>query len=123
MSPIELSGLPLGHRRASGASNALTTGFKCIYPQINITWHDQTLAGFESQRLTDVTEIYDLIIYDHPFSGSTAAQQIFLPLDNHLPELVAWRAEDRFFAGNLLDDRQWGLPIEAATQHTVIPVT
>jgi multiple sugar transport system substrate-binding protein len=123
-----LAGLSWGHRRASGALTTLTSRFKSINPQFDIIWHDRTLAGFESQKLADVAEIYDLVIYDHPFSGAIAAERSFLPLEQYVPELRASdrssHVDERFVARNLdlyyYDDKQWGVPIDAATQHAII---
>jgi multiple sugar transport system substrate-binding protein len=117
----KLKGLSWGHRRASGALAALTTAFNRQYPDVDLVWQDRTLAGFEHHDLGDVAAAYDLIIYDHPFSGDIARRQLFLPLDNALGDLAS---SGRFVAHNLelylYDGIQWGIPIDAASQHALV---
>ncbi len=117
----KLRGLSWGHRRASGALERLTQAFAKHHPDIDLIWEDRTLAGFEHHDLGDVAAHYDLIIYDHPFSGDVAGRRLFLPLDEALGELAA---PHRFVAHNLelyvYDQVLWGLPIDAASQHALV---
>jgi multiple sugar transport system substrate-binding protein len=117
----KLRGISWGHRRASGALDHLTAAFTAQYPDVDLVWEDRTLAGFEHHDLSDVADEYDLIIYDHPFSGDIAKKRIFLPLNDALGYLAASR---RFVAHNLelyfYDGVQWGLPIDAASQHALV---
>ncbi|MDV6330674.1 ABC transporter substrate-binding protein [Asticcacaulis sp. 201] len=117
----KLRGLSWGHRRASGALGRLTEAFTAQYPNVDLIWEDRTLAGFEHHDLGDVAAQYDLIIYDHPFSGDVAQKALFLPLSDALGDLA--RAS-RFVANNLelylYKGVQWGLPIDAASQHALV---
>ena len=70
--PIQLTGRSWGHRRASGPLEPLARRFAELRPDIRITWSDRTLAGFEHQNIADAAASFDLIIYDHPFSGDIA---------------------------------------------------
>ena len=94
-----------------------------LHPDITVDWTVRPLSKFEHQGLHDVASVHDLIIYDHPFSGSIVQTAAFLPLSG-LPGLrVDLSDADRYLGGSLLSYRiggtVWGLPIDAATQHAV----
>jgi multiple sugar transport system substrate-binding protein len=117
----KLRGISWGHRRASGALSQLSQAFTEHHPDIEIVWEDRTLAGFEHHDLGDVAARYDLIIYDHPFSGDIAERCLFLPLNDNLGDLGK---SERFVAHNLelyfYNGTQWGAPIDAASQHALV---
>lgn len=73
--------------------------------------------------MAGVVRSYDLVVYDHPFSGDIAENGLFVPLDDLFPELLGPRAGDRYIGETLscyrLAGRVWGAPIDAATQHAI----
>lgn len=117
-----LKGLSWGHRRATGPLEPLVARFRETRPDIEIEWTVRPLSDFEHQGLAGVAELFDLIIYDHPFSGDLLASGAFVPLDQHLPGLTP--DDDKRFAGASLTSYRyggavWGAPIDGATQHAL----
>ncbi len=94
-----------------------------LHPDIMVDWTVRPLSDFEHQGLHDVASVYDLIIYDHPFSGSIVQTAAFLPLSGQPGLRVDLSDADRYLGGSLHSYRMggtvWGLPIDAATQHAV----
>jgi multiple sugar transport system substrate-binding protein len=122
MTKTVLRGLTWGHRRATGPLVPLTATFNERHPDIEVEWIVRPLSDFEHQGLRDLASVYDLIIYDHPFSGSIVETGAFEPLSGY-PELQVRVADSsRYLGQSLLSYRLggtvWGLPIDAATQHS-----
>ena len=122
MAPTTLRGLSWGHRRATGPLQPLVDRFRQANPHIDIAWTVRPLSDFEHQGLAGVAELFDLIIYDHPFSGDLLASAAFVPLDRYLPGLTP--ADDELFVGASLTSYRyggavWGAPIDGATQHAL----
>jgi multiple sugar transport system substrate-binding protein len=117
-----LKALSWGHRRATGPLQPLVDRFRETRPDIDIEWTVRPLSDFEHQGLAGVAAQFDLIIYDHPFSGDLLASGAFVPLDRHLPGLTA-RDDTRFIGASLASYRYagavWGAPIDGATQHAL----
>lgn len=123
MTTITLRGLSWGHRRANGPLGPLSDAVTALHPEIAITWIVRPLSDFEHQSLPELASVYDLIIYDHPFSGSIVESGAFLALSGRdgLPTGLDDRSH---WVGPTLDSYRfggtvWGLPIDAATQHAV----
>ena len=122
MAGTVLKGLSWGHRRATGPLQPLVDRFRETHPDIDVQWTVRPLSDFEHQGLAGVAELFDLIIYDHPFSGDLLASGAFMPLDRHLPGLT--EADDISFIGDSLTSYRyggavWGAPIDGATQHAL----
>ena len=123
MAKVILRGLSWGHRRANGPLIPLTELFHAQNPDIAVEWVERPLSDFEHQSLPNLASVYDLIIYDHPFSGSIVESGAFLPLSG-FPELRLGINDDhRWLGASLRSYRMggtvWGLPIDAATQHAI----
>jgi multiple sugar transport system substrate-binding protein len=116
-------GLTWGHRRATGPLEPLTSAFLERHPGITVEWIVRPLSDFEHQGLAGLASIYDLIIYDHPFSGSIVETGAFEALSKY-PSTKTGLADASLYLGrSLLSYRfggsVFGLPIDAATQHAV----
>ena len=113
-----------GHRRATDPLIAAREGFAARHPDIEVAVDVRPLSDFEHQGMPGVAAQYDLIVYDHPFSGDIAADALFLPLDAHLPDLLGPDRAARFVGPSLASYRfaghVWGAPVDAATQHAVL---
>jgi multiple sugar transport system substrate-binding protein len=112
------------HRRAVDPLVAAVAQFKQLHPDITVRVDERPLSDFEHQGIAGVAQEYDLIIFDHPFTGDIAKDQLFVPLDVHLPALFGPSA-DTLYVGPSLDtyrynDHVWGAPIDAATQHALV---
>lgn len=85
-----------------------------------ITWDRQSLADFEARPLETLAPSYDFLVVDHPGLGHAIATGALLPWDKVFTgdELAAWAAASvgPTWASYTLDDQQWALPIDAATQ-------
>lgn len=103
------------HRRAVGPLSGAAAGFRAVHPDIEISWSQRSLAGFEFDSVPKLADEFDLIVLDHPFCGEIAETGCLIPLDG-LPGLG-----DRLFLGPSLasyrcEGRIWALPIDAACQ-------
>ncbi len=58
--------------------------FSEMNPDVEIHWEKRSLKQFGDLALNDLVERFDLLVIDHPFIGAAAAQQMLLPLDQHL---------------------------------------
>ncbi|HVG46981.1 MAG TPA: extracellular solute-binding protein [Rubellimicrobium sp.] len=123
-SSIRLKGLAWGHRRATGPLVPLTERFAQLRPDIAVDWIVRPLSDFEHQGLREVASVYDLIIYDHPFSGAIVESGAFLPLSGREELPLGTRDAGRYLGSSLRSYRYggtvWGLPIDAASQHAIV---
>ncbi len=120
---ITLRGLSWRHRRAMGPLQPLADAFAANHPGITVTWADRSLAGFEHQPIAEAAKTFDLVIFDHPFSGDILDGHIFLPLETALPDLLGPTADALYIGPTLasyrLAGKVFGAPIDAATEHAV----
>jgi multiple sugar transport system substrate-binding protein len=121
MQTVKLKGLIWGHRRAVGPAEALSEQFCRTHSTTQIEWTVRSLASFEHQSLDMLARDYDLIVYDHPFSGSLVETAAFAPLTPEM-DLPLGTQDAAMWAGPSLASYRfggsvWGLPIDAATQH------
>lgn len=87
---------------------------------VEVVWDKRSLQDFESYPVAELAERYDLIVIDHPHVGQITGEGCLLPLD--VPGREAERAA--LAAGSVgasypsytWKGRQWGFPIDAATQ-------
>lgn len=90
------------------------------HPAPSVTWDRQPLADFEARPLESLAPSYDFLVVDHPGLGHAIATGAILPWDKVFTadELAVWAGTTvgRTWASYTLDDAQWALPIDAATQ-------
>ena len=115
---VHLRGMTWSHRRAVAPLLATLSAFRARRPDVEVTWQERPLSGFEFQSVRELSATFDLIILDHPFAGDIAAGRYLLPLDG----LLAGR--DKEFAGPSLESYRyggsiWALPVDAACQVAV----
>ena len=119
----ELSVLNWQSRRATEPMAAAIQSFQAIRPGCRIRQTARPLSDFESQSMEEMADRYDLIVYDHPFSGVIARSGCLVALDEHLPDVLGPGADDRYLGPGLASYRfqghVWGAPIDGATQHAV----
>ena len=112
------------HRRAVDPLLAALEGFHTEHPGIEIKVDQRPLSDFEHQGIDGVARAYDMVIYDHPFSGDIAKGEVFLPLEKHFPDLFGEQADRNYVGASLTSYRYrgsvWGAPIDAATQHALV---
>lgn len=117
---MTLHGMTWDHPRAHKPLEA----FAVDHPEAGtVRWSRQSLADFEARPLVDLAADHDLLVIDHPGLGSALLGDVLLPLDDVFTpgELQAWSAASvgRTWESYHLDDHQWAIPIDAATQVTV----
>jgi multiple sugar transport system substrate-binding protein len=112
------------HRRAVDPLLVAVAQFKQLHPDVEIQVDQRPLSDFEHQGIDGVSKSYDIIIFDHPFTGDIATGEYFLPLDTHLPALFGPQADPLYVGPSLATYRYknhvWGAPIDAATQNALV---
>lgn len=110
-----------GHRRAVDPLQAIARAFAIERPDLRLVIDVRPLSDFEHQGMASVAEHYDLIVYDHPFSGDIASGSLFVPLEDRFPDQLGAGADALYMGPSLASYRfaghVWGAPIDAATQH------
>lgn len=94
-----------GHRRAIDPLRAAIDDFRRLRPDVTIELVVRPLSDFEHQGIDAVARLYDMVVYDHPFSGDIAAGDVFLPLDARLPAQLD-ASKDSLYVGPTLRSYQ-----------------
>lgn len=122
MTQLILKGITWGHSRGITPLLAGAQRFSELFPGVEIRWNKRSLQEFADAPLEELTEQYDLLIIDHPWSGCAAATKCVLPLDEYLPtdflndqakNSVGYSHLNYYYGGH-----QWALSIDAATPAT-----
>lgn len=113
----QLRGMTWDHRRAIDPLVGTLRAFVARRPDVAIGWDARPLSGFEFTPIEDLARTHDLIILDHPFMGSVAANGALVPLDG-----LGLRNAD-FIGPSLASYRMgghlWAVPVDAAAQVAV----
>lgn len=112
------------NRRAIEPMAAAIAAFTTGHSDVDIRHVTRPLSDFEHQGIEEVAKTHDLIVFDHPFCGTIAASDCFVPIDEALQMDLSTGAAG-LFAGPSLETyrfsgRLWGAPIDAATQHALV---
>jgi multiple sugar transport system substrate-binding protein len=87
---------------------------------VEVEWDKRSLQDFESYPVEDLARAYDLIVIDHPHVGQITGEGCLEPLDIEGREAefdaMARASVGGSFASYNWQGRQWGFPIDAATQ-------
>lgn len=123
-STLQYDGLTWDHPRGFEPLNAAARSLESLGADLRIRWHKQTLEGFESRPIIELSNLYDLLIIDHPCLGEAAAGECFIPIDNLFSkeECEVWRKTSvgPSYSSYCYDGKQWALPLDAATQVCVV---
>lgn len=116
----KLRGLTWKHLRAVDSLRISSL----VYSQrhdVEIVWDIRDLSKFEHQPMEEIVRIYDMIVYDHPFSGILSTEHYFKDLsvlsENSMLNPSAYigaSLESYYYKG-----QQWGIPIDGATNHAI----
>ncbi|MES0006693.1 extracellular solute-binding protein [Mesorhizobium sp. M0062] len=115
-----LRGLAWDHRRCWGPLDASVGPYCAGNPGLEIEWDRRSLYEFGEGALGPLLATYDLVVFDHPFIGDIAQDELMVPFDAHLSARqirffeqdsvgASWRSYEK-------NGRQWALPIDAACQ-------
>lgn len=92
--------------------------------EVAIEWDARPLKAFEDQPLEELTARFDLLLFDHPFTGTAAESGLVVPVDAWVDE--AYLADQRThavgpsFDSYTWDGRQWALAVDAAAQCSAV---
>lgn len=115
-----LRGITWAHTRGYAPLVAAASCYTDFHPEVEIVWEKRSLWAFGEGPLDELSKQYDLLIFDHPFTGVAAERELFLPLDEHLPSEVLDDARTHSvgpsFESYSYKGRQWALPIDGAAQ-------
>ena len=118
---MTLRGMTWSHPRATEPLAA----FAAARPDVpQVEWDAQPLAAFEAHPIGELARDHDLLVIDHPGIGAAVASGALLPLDELFDpsQLAIWEAAavGRTWSSYHYLDRQWALPIDAATQVSIV---
>ncbi len=114
---ITFKGSTWGHERGYAPLISLSESHSDLFPA-NVNWEVRTLQQFADQSIGDLAEIYDFIVFDHPWIGEIASKKYFYPLDELLSkDFLA--DQERNSVGSSYKSYIWknqiyGIPIDAA---------
>ena len=114
-----LTGIGWDHPRGFGCYEGSGVAFMREHPDIELVWEKRSLRAFGEAPIDDLAELYDLVVFDHPFVGRAHATRAFLDLKEIVPDVVSAALADELgqaarsyhFAGGV-----YGLPTDAAAQ-------
>lgn len=91
-------------------------------PHIRVEWEQYPWYEFEKRILNDFankTNVYDLIMFDHPWTGTISVKDWILPWDDYLPAGYFDELKNRVVAPStesyFLNGKHWALPLDAAS--------
>lgn len=115
----KLKGMTWSHPRGYDPMVACSALYK-TQTGVEIEWDKRSLQDFESFPVEELARAYDLIVIDHPHVGQITNENCLEPLD--VPgreaefEAMAKASVGESFPSYNWQGRQWGFPIDAATQ-------
>lgn len=121
MSDIELQGITWKNPRGYDPVVAASKAWSELNPGCRIQWHQLPWYEFEDnilQSLADGDGRYDLIMFDHPWTGKMASEKWLIPWDvlsgaaymDKLKHRVMEPSVESYF----LYGHQWALPLDSA---------
>jgi multiple sugar transport system substrate-binding protein len=118
---ITLKGMTWDHPRGFDPMIATSNEFSLKNSgNVTISWDKRSLQAFADRPIEEMTDEYDLIVIDYPHVGEVAAKNLLAQFDtpSYDDKLSKLKSESvgRSFESYRVDDHQWALPIDAATQ-------
>lgn len=118
----ELKGMTWNHPRGLDPLVAASRAFQNEHPDVTIKWEARSLKDFEDFPVEVLAAKYDLVMIDHPFTGTAVQKQLFIPLDQFLPDDFlkdqAANSVGGSYASYTLGGHQYALAVDAAAQVT-----
>ena len=116
---IHLRGITWNHTRGLVPMVASAQRFEELHPDVRISWEKRSLQEFADQPLAELGARYDLLVIDHPWAGFAADTGVLMAMEDVVsPEFLADQAANSVgpsYGSYRYGDRQWALPIDAAT--------
>ena len=114
---INLTGSTWGHERGYGPLIKLNEERNSIFAA-SVDWKIRSLKEFGDHSLEDLAQRFDLIVFDHPFTGLIAEKNLLLALDEHIDQayLDDQRASQigKAYESYVRDGHIYALPIDVA---------
>ena len=119
MAIIRLKGMTWSHPRGFNPLVACAAAWREA-TGVEIVWDKRSLQDFESYPVEELARRYDLIVIDHPHVGQITREHCLTPFDDPARAADAAALAKASIGPSWLSyfwrDRQWALPIDAATQ-------
>lgn len=119
MSGVTLKGMTWSHPRGYDPMVACAAEWE-RRTGVSVAWEKRSLQDFESFPVEELARAYDLIVIDHPHVGQITGEGCLEPLDvagrEAEREALARGSVGRSYPSYHWAGRQWGFPIDAATQ-------
>ena len=121
---INLKGMTWDHPRGYDPMIASSESFKKQHNNsISITWDKRSLQAFADRPIEQMTGQYDLIVIDYPHVGEVSANGLLDNFDkseytDQLSKLFQ-ESVGQSHKSYFVDNHQWALAIDAATQVAV----
>ena len=116
---IHLRAITWNHTRGLVPMVAAAQRFEELNPGVHISWEKRSLQEFADQPLAELGAQYDLLVIDHPWAGFAATSGVLSPMEELVsPAFLADQAANSVgpsYESYRYGDRQWALPIDAAT--------
>ena len=118
---ITLKGMTWDHPRGYDPMIATSKEFNNNHSgKILLEWEKRSLQAFADRSIEDMTDEFDLIVIDYPHVGEVTAKGLLAQLDtpSYKKQLEKLRNESVGLSCDSykIDNHQWALPIDAATQ-------
>lgn len=112
-----LTGSTWGHERGFAPLIALDSQHPDLFPA-RVKWDIRTLQQFADQSMSELSSKYDLIVFDHPWTGEIASKKYFYPLDDFLSkeylEEQSKNSVGKSYESYIWKGHLYGLQIDAA---------
>ena len=118
---ITLKGMTWDHPRGYDPMIATSKEFKIQNSgNVSISWEKRSLQAFADRPIEEMTSEYDLIVIDYPHVGEVAAKNLLTQFDipSYEEKFIQLKSQSvgKSFDSYKVNDHQWALPIDAATQ-------
>lgn len=117
-----LKGMTWSHPRGLDPLLACSSDYLRAFG-VEIKWDARSLQDFADFPLEQLTDEYDLIVFDHPFVGEIAESNLFLPLDSVFPpgtlQELAGNSVGQSHLSYRWAEHQWAVAIDAACHVSV----
>ena len=113
----QLTGSTWGHERGFGPLLALNELHQELFP-CPVNWNIRSLKEFGDHSMFNLTDNYDLVVFDHPFIGEIAKNGLMLPLNEYLGkdylEDQKLNSIGNAYSSYVWDGNIYALPIDVA---------
>ena len=118
---ITLKGMTWDHPRGYDPMIATSKEFNIQNSgNVSISWEKRSLQAFADRPIEEMTSEYDLIVIDYPHVGEVAAKNLLTQFDipSYEEKFIQLKSQSvgKSFDSYKVNDHQWALPIDAATQ-------